>query len=64
MAMTARNLYPAMAFGMAAMSLLCLHRRERSQARLDRKLRMHLSERQIDKMVEDSFPASDPPSTY
>lgn len=23
-----------------------------------------LNERQIDKMVEDSFPASDPPSTY
>lgn len=34
------------------------------QARLDKKLRNHLSERQIDKMVEDSFPASDPPSTY
>ena len=30
----------------------------------DRKLREHLSERQIDKMVEDSVPASDPPSTY
>ena len=30
----------------------------------DKKLRDALSERQIDKMVEDSFPASDPPSTY
>ncbi len=27
-------------------------------------LREHLSEKQIDKMVADSFPASDPPSTY
>jgi hypothetical protein len=32
--------------------------------RRDKKLRKHLSERQIDRMVEDSFPASDPPSTY
>jgi len=30
----------------------------------DKKLREHLSECQIDKMIEDSFPASDPPSTY
>jgi hypothetical protein len=30
----------------------------------DKELREHLSDRQIDKMVEDSFPASDPPSTY
>jgi hypothetical protein len=37
---------------------------QKSQAYKDRKLREHLSERQIDKMVEDSFPASDPPSTY
>lgn len=31
---------------------------------MDRELRSHLSETQIDKMVQDSFPASDPPSTY
>lgn len=30
----------------------------------DRDLRNHLSEQQVDKMVRDSFPASDPPSTY
>jgi len=27
-------------------------------------LREHLTEKQIDKMVADSFPASDPPSSY
>lgn len=32
--------------------------------RKDKKLREALSEKQIDKMVSDSFPASDPPSTY
>jgi len=30
----------------------------------DKELREHLSEAQIDHMIEDSFPASDPPSTY
>lgn len=30
----------------------------------DKKLRKRMSERQIDSMVADSFPASDPPSTY
>ena len=30
----------------------------------EKKLREHLSEKQIDAMVECSFPASDPPSTY
>lgn len=30
----------------------------------DKEIRDHLNERQVDKMVEDSFPASDPPSTY
>ena len=30
----------------------------------EKKLRDRLKEKQIDKMVEDSFPASDPPSTY
>lgn len=34
------------------------------QARMDKKIREHLTEKQIDKMIEDSFPASDPPSTY
>lgn len=30
----------------------------------EKELREHLTERQIDKMIADSFPASDPPSTY
>lgn len=30
----------------------------------DKQLREDLSEKQVDRMVEDSFPASDPPSTY
>ena len=30
----------------------------------ERELRDHLSEKQIDRMVADSFPASDPPSSY
>ncbi len=34
-----------------------LHKREKE-------LRDSLSESQVDHMVEDSFPASDPPSTY
>jgi len=30
----------------------------------DKKLRENLHEKKVDKMVADSFPASDPPSTY
>jgi len=30
----------------------------------DKKLRDNLKEHQVDNMVIDSFPASDPPSTY
>ncbi|MDE3060618.1 MAG: hypothetical protein KGJ06_06365 [Pseudomonadota bacterium] len=30
----------------------------------EKHLRNHLDERQIDKTVEDTFPASDPPSNY
>jgi hypothetical protein len=30
----------------------------------EKRLRENLSEKQIDEMVEDSFPSSDPPSTY
>lgn len=30
----------------------------------DKKLRDELSERQLDHMIMDSMPASDPPSTY
>jgi len=32
--------------------------------RADKKMRKCLSERQIDDMLRDSFPASDPSSTY
>ncbi len=28
------------------------------------KIHKNLSEKQVDKMIKDSFPASDPPSTY
>ena len=35
-----------------------------SQSRSDKKLHENLDELQIDKMIEDSFPASDAPSTY
>ena len=30
----------------------------------DKQVRENLSEHQIDTMISDSFPASDPPSTY
>lgn len=30
----------------------------------EKEMRSHLTEKQIDKMVADSFPTSDPPSTY
>jgi len=36
----------------------------RTQLRHDRKLRDNLCEDQIDSMIDDSFPASDPPSSY
>jgi|GEM_PF-1194017 len=36
----------------------------RTQLRHDRKLRDNLDEDQIDSMIDDSFPASDPPSSY
>jgi len=32
--------------------------------RTDKKVRQNLDDDQIDGMVEDTFPASDPPSTY
>lgn len=40
------------------------HISRKSVIRKDKKLRDELSEKQIDKMLSDSFPASDPPSTY
>ena len=35
-----------------------------TNVRNDKELRENLSERQIDNMISDSFPASDPPSTF
>lgn len=32
--------------------------------RTDRKVRNNLDDGQVDNMVEETFPASDPPSTY
>lgn len=34
------------------------------QAKADRTMRDQLSEKQVDNMVQDSFPASDSPTTY
>lgn len=36
----------------------------RTCLRADKKLRNNLDEGQIDSMIDDSFPASDPPSSY
>lgn len=52
------------AVGLLAGLLAGASQEGKAQVRRDREMREHLSERQIDKMVEDSFPASDPPSTY
>lgn len=32
--------------------------------RKEKQLRANLSDKQVDRMVEQTFPASDPPSTY
>ncbi len=36
----------------------------RTMMRHDKRLRDNLGEGQVDAMIDDSFPASDPPSTY
>lgn len=38
--------------------------RKKDNVEEEKKIRENLTEKQIDKMVKDSFPASDPPSTY
>lgn len=38
--------------------------RKKDNIEEEKKIRENLTEKQIDKMVKDSFPASDPPSTY
>lgn len=56
---------PVAIAGLLAGFFLCgLWSKGKSQIRDDHKLRKYLSEQQIDSMVADSFPASDPPSTY
>lgn len=37
---------------------------KKSVAVKDAEMRKHMTEKQVDKMVKDSFPSSDPPSTY
>jgi len=37
---------------------------KRTAMRNEKKIRDNLDEDQIDSMVDDTFPASDPPSTY
>lgn len=39
-------------------------RQRNARAREDKSMRAHLSESAIDKTLEDSFPASDPPAWY
>jgi hypothetical protein len=56
--------------GMAATAALSVPaffgscRAGQSLCRKDRQVRERLDEKAIDKMIMDSFPASDPPSTY
>ena len=40
------------------------HVSRRKCIKQEKKLRDELSERELDKMIMDSMPASDPPSTY
>lgn len=54
----------ALAFGAFAAQMIAATHLARSPCRQDKKLRENLDESQIDQMVMDSFPASDPPSTY
>ncbi len=37
---------------------------KKDSAKKARQIREKLDEKKIDKMIKDSFPASDPPSTY
>ncbi len=38
--------------------------KNRSHIECDKAIRDHKSQKEIDKTLKDSFPASDPPSTY
>lgn len=43
---------------------LKIFKSKKSNAAKDAEMRENLTEKQVDKMVKDSFPSSDPPSTY
>ena len=45
-------------------SIQKLHHSSQGYVHTDKKLRDELDEKQMDKMLKDSFPASDTPSTY
>lgn len=40
------------------------HKSKKEHAQKSREIRDNLTEKKIDKMIDDSFPASDAPSTY
>ena len=42
----------------------CMCKSHQKCIRQEKQMRDKLSEKKIDRIVEDSFPASDPPSTY
>ncbi len=44
--------------------LINIFKSKKNNPKEERKIREKLTEKQTDKMIEDSFPASDPPSTY
>lgn len=62
--------YGAVAAGGFIAAFFALHRCLKTSCRQflyvqeDRERRNQLAEAEIDKMIMDSFPASDPPSTY
>lgn len=51
-------------FKKAGNSLARIFCRKKDHVEEEKQIRENLTEKQIDKMVKDSFPASDPPSTY
>ena len=44
--------------------LMNIFKPKKNNLKEERKIREKLTEKQTDKMIKDSFPASDPPSTY